>query len=209
MKQEWKKLEKKMYGTKQVPRCIEVPRQNYIMIQGKGDPNHQDFSNRVATLYALSYAIKMEYKALAKKQDMDIEDYVVYPLEGIWSGKTATKLVKENLVYTIMIRQPDFITKDMVLLALEKVKQKKPSLLFDEIYFDTMYEGQCIEILHVGSFDTEPESFSSMDAFMIKNRYQRTSSGHREIYLNNANRTVESKLKTILRYQVEEISSMQ
>lgn len=207
MKQEWKKLEKNLYGTKQIPACIEVPRQNYIMIQGKGNPNHQDFSNRVATLYALAYAIKMGYKALAKQQNTDIEDYVVYPLEGIWGGKIDTELVKENLEYTIMIRQPDFITKDMVLLALEKVKQKKPSLLFNEIYFDTMCDGKCIEILHVSSFDAEPESFSKMDAFMCANGYQRTSSGHREIYLNNANRTLKSKLKTILRYQVEEVSS--
>lgn len=203
MKIEWRKTEKDLYGAKQVPKFIEVPRQKFIMMQGKGNPNHQDFSNKVAALYALAYAIKMNYKTLARKQGLDLEDYVVYPLEGVWGGKKDTTLIKENLEYTIMIRQPDFISKEMFFSALEKVKQKKPSLLYDEIYFNTMCDEKCIEILHVGSFDAEPESFEKMDAYMIEKGYQRTCSKHREIYLNNAKRTSEDKLKTILRYQVE------
>lgn len=204
MKHEWKKQEKDLYGAKKVPTIIDVPLQSYIMISGKGNPNDEDFSNRVATLYALAYAIKMGYKATATKGEvsLDIHDFAVYPLEGVWKQKQDDELVKETLEYTIMIRQPDFITEDMVCAAMERVKIKKPNGLYEAISFDTMQDGKCIEILHIGSFDDEPASFEKMDEFAKQNGVERIASCHRELYLNNANRVPKSKLQTILRYQV-------
>ena len=128
MKYEWKKQEKDLYGAKKTPSMITVPKQRYIMISGKGNPNDEDFSNRVASLYALAYAIKMGFKATAVHTLAmnEIHDFAVYPLEGVWKQKQGDELVKEELEYTIMIRQPDFITADMVSKALETVKRKKP-----------------------------------------------------------------------------------
>ena len=204
MKYEWKKHDKELYGAKKIPASIVVPEQNYIMISGKGNPNNVDFSNRVATLYSLAYAVKMGYKATAAKTNSqsDIDDYTVYPLEGIWKALQDTELVKENLEYTIMIRQPDFISEEMVRTALERVKVKKPTPLLDEVRFDTMKDGKCIEILHIGAFDDEPASFEKMEQFAEANHLERVENYHREIYLNNANRTERNKLKTILRYSV-------
>jgi hypothetical protein len=102
-----------------------------------------------------------------------------------------------------MIRQPDFICEDMVNVALERVKVKKPNPLFNEISFGTMQDGNCVEILHIGAFDDEPISFEKMEQFMLSNNLERAKSYHREIYLNNANRVEKSKLKTILRYAVK------
>ena len=204
MKHEWKKQEKDLYGAKKVPAIIDVPMQSYIMISGKGNPNDEDFSNRVAALYSLAYAIKMGYKSAATKGDiaLDTHDFAVYPLEGVWKQKQSNELVKEELEYTIMIRQPDFITENMICTALEIVKKKKPNPLNMEISFDTMQDGKCIEILHIGAFDDEPASFKKMDEFAEKNAMKRNKCCHREIYLNNANRVEKSKLKTILRYSV-------
>lgn len=118
MKYEWKKQDKALYGAKKTPTLITVPKQSYIMINGSGNPNDPDFSNRVAALYALAYAIKMGYKADAVIGGNEVHDFSVYPLEGVWSLKHGDKLVKEELEYTIMIRQPDFITENMVAAAL-------------------------------------------------------------------------------------------
>ena len=200
MKYEWKKEEKKFYGAKTSPALVTVPAQNYIMIRGKGNPNDIDFSNRVSALYSLAYAVKMAYKAAAIQNEL--HDFTVFPLEGIWQKPEGAKLVKENLEYTIMIRQPDFICKDMVKAALEQVKMKKPNPLFDEISFDTMQDGTCVELLHIGAYDDEPVSFEKMEQFALSNHLERTKRYHREIYLNNANRVEKSKLKTILRYTV-------
>ena len=204
MKYEWKKQDKNLYGAKTTPNLISIPSQNYIMIDGKGNPNDSDFSNRVSALYSLAYAIKMRYKKSEDKgkSENDIDDFSVYPLEGVWSLTEGTQLVKENLEYTIMIRQPDFISKEMFVAALEQVKAKKPSPLFDEIYFDAMQNGMCIEVLHIGSFDTEPYSFEKMKQYAEANNLQYDKKQHREIYLNNTNRVEQSKLKTILRYSI-------
>jgi hypothetical protein len=200
MKYEWKKQEKEFYGAKKSPALVTVPAQNYIMIGGKGNPNDVDFSNRVSALYSLAYAIKMAYKTTAIQNEFN--DFTVFPLEGIWQKIEETVLVKENLGYTIMIRQPDFICEDIVKAALEQVKVKKPNPLFDEISFGTMNDGKCVEILHIGAFDDEPISFEKMEKFMLVNNLERTNNYHREIYLNNANRIEISKIKTILRYSV-------
>ena len=211
MKHEWKKHEKVLYGAKDSPVLVDIPAQNFIMIKGSGNPNDTDFSNRVSALYSLAYAIKMGYKATALKNIIsnEIHDFTVYPLEGIWMKKddnmqldTTNELIKDNLEYTIMIRQPDFITMEMVRAALERVKVKKPNPLYEEIFFDMIHDGKCVEILHIGSYDNEPVSFALMDKFVKENGLHRISDWHREIYLNNANRAKTDKLKTILRYKV-------
>lgn len=204
MKHEWRKHEKERYGAKQTARIVTIPLQKFIMISGKGNPNEADFSNRVSALYALAYAIKMGYKSaiLSKEIVSDILDFTVYPLEGIWKQKEGAELVKENLEYTIMICQPNIITDEMVQEALERVKRKKPNPLYEEINFEAMQDGKCIEILHVGSFDDEPASFSKMDEFAKEKSLTRVGDSHREIYLDNANRVEVSKRKTILRYCV-------
>lgn len=202
MKLEWKKHEKNLYGVKQSPRIVDIPMQQFIMIEGKGNPNDKDFSDKVSALYSLAYAIKMMYKNIATSND--VSDYTVYPLEAIWKDIGDTKqLDKNQLQYTLMIRQPDFITKEMFLNALEKVKIKKPNNLYEQISFSTMQDGKSIEILHIGTYDDEPISFQKMDLLAKENTLVRSTDFHREIYLNNANRVLKSKLKTILRYSVK------
>lgn len=202
MKYEWKKQEKTLYGAKKTPTLITVPKQSYIMISGSGNPNDPDFSSRVTALYSLAYAIKMDYKAAAAISGCEVHDFSVYPFEGVWNLKHGGKLIKEDLEYTIMIRQPDFVTEKMAAAALERVKTGKPNPLYAEIRFDTMEDGKCIEILHIGPYDDEPASFEKMAQFAKNNGLERRESRHREIYLNNAGRVEKSKLKTILRYSV-------
>ncbi len=180
---------------------IEHPVQSFIMLNGQGNPNKADFSERVSALYSLAYAIKMEYKKTAHHQEFI--DFTVYPLEGIWQQTEAETLVKDDLVYTIMIAQPEFITNEMVETALEKVKVKKPNPFYNEIRFERISEGSSVAMLHVGPFDDEPQTFAKMDAFCQENGLKRCTAYHREIYLNNKNRTAPEKLKTILRYSVQ------
>ena len=201
MKYEWRKAEKSLYGVKASPKVVDVPQQSFIMLDGTGNPNLPGFTEEVSALYALAYAIKMDYKKSHTNQE--VQDFTVYPLEGIWQQKEQGELVKEELIYTIMIAQPSFISKEMVEEALEKVKVKKPNAHYEKIRFETVKEGKCLTMLHLGSFDSEPLSFAKMDEFCKENFLNRRSLFHREIYLNNLNRTSPDKLKTILRYQVE------
>lgn len=203
MKYEWRKMEKDLYGVKQRPEIIDVPSQKFITIKGMGNPNMDDFSNRVSALYSLAYSIKMLYKVMMKEEsDEKITDFTVYPLEGIWEKLEGDELDKSKLQYKIMIKQPDFITRKIVENAMENIKKKKPNVLYDEIVFESIQDGKCIQILHVGSYDSEPDSFKKMDKFASESGLMRSSEAHREIYLNNRNKTPEDDLKTILRYAV-------
>lgn len=208
MKHEWKKHERALYGVKGKPQIVTVPRQNFIMIQGVGNPNNEDFSERVGVLYSLAYPIKMRFKAICnndkeQRERYEYGDYTVYPLEGVWTSSNASNpLDKDCFSYTIMIRQPDYITQEMFEVALEVVEKKKPHPLLKEIVFDTVEDGRCIQMLHLGSFDDEPASFEKMNILAKNSGLERLNHYHREIYLNDARKTKPEKRMTILRFQV-------
>ena len=204
MKYEWRKQEKDLYAPKQKPVIVDVPKQKFIIINGEGNPNESDFSDRISALYSLAYAIKMLFKNMSKtKADNEITDFTVYPLEGIWKKADGEGFDKDKLKYRLMIKQPDFITKDVFTEAFNNVKKKKPNILYDEISFKEIEDGKSIQILHVGSYDDEPKSFEQMDEFARKLDLTRIGDFHKEIFLSNKNMTSEEKQKTILRYSLK------
>lgn len=205
VKYEWKKQEKEIYGVKMKPCVVDIPAQKYIIVSGNGNPNDEIFSDKVAALFSMAYKIKMAYKALAEKSN-EITDYTVYPLEGIWRMASEKEyLIKEELQYRIMIRQPDFITREMFDHTLAVIKVRKNIPYLTDISFETICDGRCVQVLHKGAFDDEPASFEVMDRYCMEHGYKRMGKEHREIYLNNANRTEKANLKTILRYKVTDI----
>jgi len=204
MKFEWKKQEKNLYLPKEKPDLITVPQQKFFMISGKGNPNDEEFSEKIGILYSLAYAVRMMPKQ-GYTPDGYFE-YTVYPLEGIWDlteeGKQTNTLNKDELLYTIMIRQPDFVTQEIVNKAFENVRKKKTHPLLDDVTFETMEDGLSVQMMHIGSYDDEPQSFEQMKKFIKENNLEITTLRHREIYLSDARKTEKSKLKTVLRYMV-------
>ncbi len=205
MKYEWRKRDKELYLPKRNPVIIEVPEQKFIMLKGNGDPNSKAFTEAIGVLYSLAYAIKtMPKKGILPEGYFD---YTVFPLEGIWDkgekSKCLDMLIKEDLIYTIMIRQPDFVTQDLLNKAVDIVKKKKPHNLLEKVNFGSINEGLCVQMLHIGSYDNEPESFDIMNEFCKKNKFIRKSYIHREIYISDARKVSPESLKTVLRFEVE------
>jgi len=208
MKHEWRKKEKQLYLPKTKPEQIEVPKLKYFMIKGKGNPNNEFFGEYIGVLYSLSYGVRMSHKAgFAPKGYFE---YTVYPLEGIWDISEEAKqnntgvLDKDSLIFNLMIRQPEFVTNDFAQEIMERTKKKKPHELLDEVSFGSIEDGLCVQMLHLGSYDDEPESFSKMDAFCVENNLVRKSKQHREIYLSDVRKVKPDKLKTVLRYKIKE-----
>lgn len=204
MKFEWKKQEKNLYLPKEKPELITVPKQRFFMINGKGNPNGEEFSEKVGVLYSLSYAIRM-----MPKQGYEPDgyyEYTVYPLEGLWDltekGKESNTLDKNELLYTIMIRQPNFVTQEVAHKAFENVRKKKNHPLLDDVTFETIEDGLSVQMMHIGSYDDEPQSFEQMKNFIKENNLEITTLKHREIYISDVRKTEKSKLKTVLRYIV-------
>ena len=209
MKHEWRKKEKKIYIPKTKPEIIEVPEYNFLTISGKGNPNNPEFANYIGALYPICYGIKMGLKKNPVLKNY--YDYTVYPLEGVWdisdeAKKTYIKetvLNKDDLVFTLMVRQPVFITKEYVLETVDKVKTKKQNPLLNEVKFQKITEGKCIQMLHIGSYDNEPETFKIMEEFAKTQNLNRISKIHREIYLSDFRKVAPEKLKTVLRFNVK------
>ncbi len=206
MKYEWRKKEKELYLPKTTPEIVTIPAFRFLTIDGKGNPNSSTFPEYIGALYSLSYAIKMTLKKGSPLKDY--MDYTVYPLEGLWDINEKAKknftgtINKDDLVFKLMIRQPHFVEEAFFLEMLTLTKTKKPHPLLDKIAFETITEGSCIQMLHVGSYDNEPESFNRMETFAEEQGLERLSKVHREIYLSDFRKTAPEKLKTVLRFQV-------
>jgi len=212
VKFEWRKKEKSLYIPKAKPELVNVPKLNYITLSGEGGPAAKEFTECIAALYPLAYAIKMQPKKLEVKPK-GYYDFTVYPLEGVWDITEQAKqnftgtINKEDLIYKLMLRQPDFVDDVFFQAMLELTKQnqaakKRPTALLNKIAFETITEGKCIQMLHIGKYDDEVKSFNEMEAFAETEGLIRLSKVHREIYLSDFRKTAPEKLKTTLRFQV-------
>lgn len=207
MKHEWRKHEKPIYQPKTAPQFIDVPSFSFLTISGAGNPNSPAFAQYIQALYAVSYAIKMTLKKAS--DGLKIDDYTVYPLEGIWDINDAAKkrgndtLNKDDLVFKLMIRQPHVIPDAFILQMISQTQQKKPLPLLDKLRHEIICDGTSVQMMHIGSFDSEPASFARMEQFAKDNNLTRISKTHREIYLSDFRKVAPEKLKTILRFQVK------
>ena len=202
-KVDYKKDFKHLYLPKTSPEIIEVPSALFIMVNGSGDPNGEEFAKATEALYSLSYAVKMSYKK--EVVPVGYYEYTVFPLEGVWDliDKSKPATDKINLKYTIMIRQPDFLTEELFNHFLEQTKKKKPNPFLENMRFENMEDGLCCQMMHLGSYDDEPKSFARMEKFCVEQGYDRVSMIHREIYLADPRKSEPSKQKTVLRFSVK------
>lgn len=204
-KHEWRKKEKLYYVPKAKPEVVNIEEFKFIQLNGEGNPNSDGFSEAIGVLYSLAYAIKM-----MPRNGIDIDgyyDYVVYPLEGLWDLKEEARgkevLDKDKLVYTLMIRQPDFVTDEVFAEAIEIVKKKKQHNLLSSVNFVSIEEGKCVQMMHIGAFDNEAKTFEVMKKFCNDNNLEIRNMVHREIYISDFRKTAKEKLKTVLRYKVK------
>ncbi|MGK2864695.1 MAG: GyrI-like domain-containing protein, partial [Chitinophagaceae bacterium] len=139
-------------------------------------------------------------------------NFTVYPLEGIWDLTANAKktfdgtINKSDLVFKLMIRQPDFVERNFAMQILEQTKNKKPHDLLEQVSFEEINEGECIQMLHLGSYDNEADSFRAMERFAGQENYRRKSKTHREIYLSDARKVPPDKLRTVLRFGIEKMN---
>lgn len=192
-----KKQLKHLYqaSTKQVA-LVEMPAMNYLMVDGIGDPNtSQAYSDAVVALFSIAYAIKF----MVKKGPSAI-DFGVMPLEGLWWAEdmaTFSTEDKSNWQWTMMIMQPDFVTADTVANAIAQVAEKKSLPALAKLRLETLAEGLCAQILHIGPFSEEGPTIAKVHEF-IASRGRRTGK-HHEIYLSDIRKANPAKWKTIIR----------
>jgi len=202
-KYEWRKTEKDFYLAKAVPQLVEVPPMNYFVADGAGSPADEEFQATVGLLYTLSYTIRMMPKS--GWTPPGYQEYTVFPLEGIYrmdsdAWAPGTEFDKSKLQYRLMIRQPWFVTPEVVERARASALRKVSADLLERASFETFTDGLSVQMLHVGPYDTEPETFAAMNSFMQERGLVRTEQAHREIYLSDPRRVAPEKNRTTIRF---------
>ena len=205
---DYKKEYKEFYMPKAKPSIVTVPKMNYIAVRGKGNPNDEngEYKASIGLLYGIAFTIKMSYKG-----DHKIDgyfEYVVPPLEGFWwqdgvQGIDYSR--KEDFNFISVIRLPDFVTKaDFDWAIAEATRKKKTD--FSRVEFFSYDEGECVQCMHIGSYDDEPATITMMDDFAEQNGYEvniTETRYHHEIYLSDPRKCDVSKLKTVVRHPIK------
>lgn len=205
---DFKKEYKEFYMPKNKPEIVTVPKANYVAVRGEGDPNEEDGAYRkaIAVLYAVSYTLKMSHKS-----DHKIEgffEYVVPPLEGFWWQEDGSKIDygnKSSFHWISVIRIPDFVSREDFDWAVQTASKKK-KIDCSSAEFFTVEEGLCVQMLHLGAFDEEPESVAVMDAYLQENGYVNDLTEtrlHHEIYMSDARKVAPEKWKTVIRHPIK------
>lgn len=207
---DFKKEYKEFYMPKNKPEIVNIPKANYIAVRGQGDPNAEDgeYKKAIGVLYAVAYTLKMSYRT-----DYKIDgffEYVVPPLEGFWWQDNIDDFDCENkdsFNWISVIRLPDFITQKDFDWAVETASKKK-KLDCSSAEFLTVDEGLCVQIMHIGSFDSESASIKLMDEYLNENGYVNDINEkrlHHEIYMSDARKVAPEKWKTVIRHPIKKV----
>ena len=207
---DFKKEYKEFYLPKNKAQIVTMPRMNYIAVRGKGNPNEEggQYKTAIGVLYSVAYTLKMSYKTDYKIKGFF--EYVVPPLEGFWwqdhvEGVDCSN--KSDFNWISVIRLPDFITKKDFDWAVDTASKKK-KMDCSSAEFLSIEEGLCVQIMHIGSFDNEPETVAIMDKYLGENGYVNDFTDerhHHEIYLSDPRKVAPERCKTVIRHPIEKL----
>lgn len=209
-KVDFKKKYKDLYMPKAKPMIIKVPAMTFVMVDGKGDPNtSKEYKDAMEILYGISFTIKMS--KMKNQQPEGYYDYVVPPLEGLWwvdddnfNGISKVNN-KDGFYWTSMIRQPEFVTREVFDKALQELAKKKPDLDLKRARLEIWEEGLTAQVMHIGPYDDEPETIENLERFILEQGYKNDINEvrkHHEIYLGDPRRCAPEKLKTVIRHPI-------
>lgn len=181
----------------------DMPEMNFLMIDGKGDANNsKEFQDAVQALYGVTFTVKF-----ALKKAKQGPEYTVPSLEGLWwmaDNQQFDMQDKKNWLWTLMIMQPDHVTKNHIAEAIKKLSEKKPNEALSKIRLETFHEGLSVQIMHIGPYSAEGPTIEKLHNF-VKNNGYKLRGEHHEIYLSDPRKSAPEKTKTILRYPIQKI----
>ncbi len=205
---DFKKKDKHLYVPPMEPVQVHVPQMLFIMVDGQGDPNHSAmFQDAIERLYALSYHIRMAPRR--GKEPDGYYPYVVPPLEGLWwiTDEQFDFNRRENWLWTLMIRQPEFVSESLFALAVQETAEKKNWPTDDvKVRLESWTEGTCVQMMHVGDYESEAKSVEIMREYCRTHHLvDQVGRGakHHEIYLSDPRKVEPEKRKTVLRHPVQ------
>jgi hypothetical protein len=192
------KLYKDDYVTPRKPILVNIKDATHLAINGQGAPGGEVFTDRIGALYGAAFTIKMTRKFVGQ------QDYAVCKLEALyWCGAGAdfARVPKDHWHWKLLIRTPDFVGQAELDRAIAALLDKGKTPSVREVKLERLSEGRCVQMLHVGPYEREPETIALMKTHA--EQHGLTFHGrHHEVYLSDPRRVAPERLKTILRIPV-------
>jgi hypothetical protein len=181
---------------------VRVPKFNYLMIDGEGDPNNsQSFQEAVQALYTVAYTLKF----MIKKEKR--VDYPVMALDGLWWMDDMSQFATANKAawrWTLMILQPAVVTKPLFAKALKQAKEKKGFMALSKIRLEPYTEGLSVQIMYIGPYAEEGPTIQKLHA-NARERGCELRGKHHEIYVGDPRKSRPEKLKTVIRQPIQKV----
>ncbi len=193
---------KSYYTAKTKPELVHIEAARYLAIQGKGDPSSASFQQDIQALYSVAYGVKFMCKA-------EGNDFTVAKLEGDWwydeqqhgsitAAQAPALIPRSEWLYRLMVRLPDCVRAKHITAAQQTTIEKKGIARAEAVVLHSTAAHDAAQMMHIGTFDTEPETIQQIVAFM-NNENMKKGGYHHEVYLSDFRKTAPEKLKTILR----------
>jgi hypothetical protein len=186
----------RLYRATRTPALVRVPALAFLCVDGHGDPNTSPrYADAIQALYSVSYAAKF---ALKKASGLNVK---VSPLEGLWWADDLSAFLtadKSAWDWTLMIRQPDPVTADLIDRLAADVDAKRELPTVRDLRLVTFEEGTTAQVLHVGPYAAEGPTIERLHAY-IRDQGFVLDGRHHEIYLGDPRRAAPEKLRTIIR----------
>jgi hypothetical protein len=182
-------------------RVLDVPDLQYLMIDGRGDPNTQPFTEAIETVYPVAYTLKFASRQAGR-------DYVVPPLEGLWWADDLASFTsardKSRWRWTLLNLVPEWLDQDAFAAAVDRVAARRRPARLDDVRLERLSEGRCVQTLHVGEFDGEGGVLERLHHGFVPANGLRLRGRHHEIYLSDFRKVPPERRRTILRQPVAE-----
>lgn len=184
------------YASPKKPKILDIAPAKYLAIEGQGKPGGEEFQDAIGALYAGAFTMKMASKAAGA-------DYTVCKLEALWwsEGVSFDKASPDQMRYKMMIRTPDFIGAADLKATQKILAEKGKTERGGDLKLETLKEGKCVQVLHVGPYEREGETIALL-AELASAQGLAFHGRHHEIYLSDPRRVEPERLKTILRQPV-------
>jgi len=175
------------YVARRDPAIVNIARCQYLAIDGSGAPGGPEFQACIGALYNVAFTIRMAQKFAG-------HNYGVCKLEGLWP---------DARTWSLLIRTPDFITKEQLDAALAKLIRKGKTVPVEAVRLLPLKEGWCVQALHIGAYSDEPATIEKMSGCASEAGMDFHGTLH-EIYLSDPRRVTPERLRTILRQPVQD-----
>ena len=187
-----KTLKHLYHSSRKTPVIVDVSPMNFLMVDGHGKSDEKQFQQAASTLFPLAYTLKWMVRAAC-----DV-DYHVMQMEVRWRVNRE----KKEFAWTMMLMQPEYVTVELMSEARQRVLPMVEPSLLEQVRFESVTEGRCVQFLQVGPYEGMDATMERMIAAAEAQGYEIPKRNAHDIYLNDVRKTRPENLKAIMRLPV-------